>query len=72
MGIDATRSEGNTEKLIGYLEGNTAGIKCGMEIMKKIACSKFSEILGEICPEMVRTEDDIKAMENVFRKRLEE
>lgn len=72
MGIDATRSEGNTEKLIGYLEGNTAGIKCGMEIMKKIACKKFSEILGEICPEMVRTDDDIKAMESVFRKMLEE
>lgn len=72
MSIDATRSETNTEKLIGYLEGNTAGIKCGMEIMKKIACSKFSEILGEICPEMVKTEDDIKAMESVFRKMLEE
>lgn len=72
MSINATRSEGNTDKLIGYLEGNTAGIKCGMEIMKKIACKKFSEILGKICPEIVQTEDDIKAMENVFRKRLEE
>ena len=72
MSIDATRSEGNTDKLIGYLEGNTAGIKCGMEIMKKIACREFSIILGEICPEMVRTDDDIKAMESVFRKRLGE
>jgi hypothetical protein len=71
MSIDATRSETNTEKLIGYLEGNTAGIIRGMEIMKKIACQEFSKILGEICPEMVRTDDDIKAMENVFRKRLE-
>jgi hypothetical protein len=40
--------------------------------MKKIACQEFSKILGEICPEMVRTDDDIKAMESVFRKRLEE
>lgn len=72
MGIDATRSEGNTDKLIGYLEGNTTGLKRGMEIMKIIACREFSKILGEICPEMVRTDDDIKAMENVFRKRLEE
>lgn len=72
MSIDATRSEGNTDKLIGYLEGNTAGIKYGMEIMKKIACQEFSKILSEICPEMVRTEDDIKAMESVFRKRLED
>jgi hypothetical protein len=72
MGIDATRSETNTEKLIGYLEGNTAGLKRGMEIMKTIACQEFSKILGEICPEMVRTDDDIKAMESVFRKRLEE
>ena len=71
MSIDATRSETNTEKLIGYLGGNTAGIKCGMEIMKRIACQEFSKILSEICPEMVRTEDDIKAIENVFRKRLE-
>jgi hypothetical protein len=72
MGIDATRSETNTEKLIGYLEGNTAGIIRGMEIMKMKACREFSKILGEICPEMVKTEDDIKAMESVFRKRLEE
>ena len=71
MSIDATRSETNTEKLIGYLGGNTAGIKCGMEIMKRIACQEFSKILSEICPEMVRTEDDIKAIETVFRKRLE-
>ena len=72
MSIDATRSEGNIDKLIAYLEGNTAGLKRGMEIMRTIACREFSKILGEICPEMVRTEDDIKAMENVFRKRLEE
>jgi hypothetical protein len=72
MGIDATRSETNTEKLIGYLEGNTAGIIRGMEIMKMKACREFSKILGEICPEMVQTEDDIKAMESVFRKMLEE
>jgi hypothetical protein len=43
-----------------------------MEIMKMKACREFSKILGEICPEMVQTEDDIKAMESVFRKMLEE
>ncbi len=72
MGIDATRSEGNTDRMNGYLEGYVAGIKGCREIMKTIACQEFSKILGEICPEMVKTEDDIKAMENVFRKRLEE
>ena len=72
MGIDATRSEGNTDKMCGYLEGHADGIKRGMENMKMKACREFSKILGEICPEMVRTDDDIKAMENVFRKRLEE
>ena len=39
-----------------------------MKNMKMKACREFSKILGEICPEMVRTEDDIKAMENVFHK----
>lgn len=32
MSIDATRSEGNTDKPIGYLEGNTDGLKRGIEI----------------------------------------
>jgi hypothetical protein len=72
MSIDATRSEGNTDKLHGYVEGLVDGQKRGMEIMKIYACNEFIKILGEICPEMVKTEDDIKAMENVFRKRLEE
>ena len=72
MGINAIRSVGNTDKLSGYLEGHSVGLKCGMEIMKNKACREFSKILTEICPEMVRTDDDIKAMEKVFRKRLEE
>lgn len=72
MSIDATRSERNIDRLNGYLEGHIAGLKGGMEIMKIITCQEFSKILGEICPEMVRTDDDIKAMEQVFRKRLEE
>lgn len=72
MSIDATRSVIITDKLSGYLEGHSEGLKCGMEIMKNKACREFSKILTEICPEMVRTDDDIKAMENVFRKRLEE
>lgn len=72
MSLDATRSETNTDKLNGYLEGYVAGQNCGKEIMKIKACREFSKILGEICPEMVKTDDDIKAMESVFRKRLEE
>lgn len=72
MSIDATRSVINTDKMSGYLEGHKDGLKCGMEIMKTIACQEFSKILSEICPEMTRTDDDIKAMENVFRKMLEE
>lgn len=72
MGIDATRSEGNTDKLHGYLEGLVDGQTYGMEIMKKKACREFSKILGEICLEIARTNDDIKTMENVFRKRLDE
>ena len=71
MSIDATRSEGNIDKLIGYLEGNTAGLKRGMEIMKTIACQEFSKILADICPEFADSEDDIKEMETVFRKKLE-
>lgn len=72
MSIDTTRSAGNTDKLSGYLDGVVDGQKCGMDIMKNKACREFSKILGEICPEMVRTNDDIKAMENIFRKRLEQ
>lgn len=72
MSINATRSEGNIDKLNGYIEGLVNGQKHGMEIMKKKACREFSKILGEISPEMVRTDDDIKAMEQVFLKRLEE
>jgi hypothetical protein len=72
MTIDATYPGVNTDKLSGYLEGHVDGLKCGMDIMKKKACREFSKILGEICPEMVLTDDDIKAMENIFRKKLDE
>jgi L-rhamnose mutarotase len=72
MIANVTHSEGNTDKMYGYLEGHVAEIKRGMENMKMKACREFSKILGEICPEMVQTNDDIKTMENVFRKRLEE
>lgn len=71
MSINATRSEGNIDKFHGYLEGLVDGQKRGMEIMKTNACIEFIKILGEICPEMVQTDDDIKAMKNVFLKRLE-
>ncbi len=72
MSIDATRSDGNTDKFHGYLEGVVDGQKRGMEIMKIYACIEFIKILGEICPEMVQSDDDIRAMKNVFCKRLKE
>ena len=72
MGIDATRSEGNTDRMNGYLEGYANGQKRGMEIMKMKACREFSTILADICPEFADSEVDIKEMEAVFRKRLEE
>lgn len=72
MSIDVTYPGINTDKLSGYLEGYANGVKCSKEIMKMKACREFSKILGEICPEMVLTDDDIKAMENIFRKRLDE
>ena len=71
MSIDATRSVRITDKLSGYLEGHSEGLKCGMEIMKNKACVEFIKILKEICPEKVQTDDDIRAMKNVFLKRLE-
>jgi L-rhamnose mutarotase len=72
MIANVTHSEGNTDKMYGYLDGHTDGQKHGMDIMKMKACREFSKILSEICPEMVQTDEDIKAMENVFRKRLED
>ena len=72
MSINATRSEGNTDRMNGYLEGFVDGQKQGMEIMKMKACREFSKILADICPEFADSEDYIKEMEDVFRKRLEE
>lgn len=71
MSINATRSEGNIDKLNGYMEGLVNGQKRGMEIMKIKAFIEFIRTLKEICPEMVQTDDDIEAMKNVFIKRLE-
>ena len=72
MSINATRSEGNTDRMNGYLEGYASGQKCGSEIMKMKACREFSKILADICIEFADSEDYIKEMEDVFRKRLEE
>ena len=72
MSINATRSESNPDKLHGYLQGLLNGQKRGMEIMKMKACREFSTILADICPEFADSEDYIKEMEDVFRKRLEE
>lgn len=70
MRVDATRSEGNTDRMYGYLEGYARGQKCGSEIMKMKACREFSKIIAEICPHF--TKDDVDALETVFRKDLEE
>lgn len=72
MGIDATRSEGNTEKLNGYLEGLVDGQKRGIEIMKMKACREFSKIIVELCPELLGYGAMVVEQENEFRKRLEE
>lgn len=61
----------NPNKLKGYLQGLVDGQKRGMEAMKIFACVEFIKILREICPEMVQTDDDIKAMKKVFLERLE-
>jgi hypothetical protein len=72
MSINATRSEGNTDKMNGYLEGYANGQQRGMEIMKIKACQEFSTILADICIEFADSEDYINKMEAIFRKRLEE
>lgn len=61
----------NPNKLKGYLQGLVDGRKQGMEAMKIFACVEFIKILREICPEMVKTDDDIRALKNDFLKRLE-
>ena len=58
-------------KLKAYSQGLIDGQKRGMEAMKIFACVEFIKILREICPEMVQTDDGIKAMKKVFLKRLE-
>ena len=72
MSVDTTRSEGNIDKMSMYLEGFIDGQKQGMELMKIKACREFSKILADICVEFSDSEDDIKEMEQIFRKRLEE
>jgi hypothetical protein len=72
MSVNATRSEGNTDRMNGYLDGYANGQKRGMEIMKMKACREFSTILADICPEFTDSEDYIKEMDTVFLKRLEE
>lgn len=71
MSINATRSESNPDKLNGYLQGLIDGQQRGMEAMKVFACVEFIKILREICPTLVQTDDDIKAMKKVFLKRLD-
>ena len=71
MSISPTRIELKPNKLRGYSQGLVEGQKRGMEAMKIFACVEFIKILREICPEMVQTDDDIKAMKKVFLKRLE-
>lgn len=61
----------NPNKLHGYLQGVIDGQKRGMEAMKVFACVEFIKILREICPEAVKTDDDIRALKSDFLKRLE-
>lgn len=61
----------NPDKLHGYLQGVIDGQKRGMEAMKIFACVEFIKILREIYPEVVQTDDDIKALKNDFLKRLD-
>ena len=74
MSINATRSEGNTDRMNGYLagyaKGYASGQKCGSEIMKMKACREFSKIIAELCPHF--TKEDIDSVETAFRKRLED
>ena len=61
----------NLDKLHGYLQGLADGQKRGMEAMKVFACVEFIKILREICPELVQTDDDIRALKIDFLKRLD-
>lgn len=61
----------NPDKLHGYLQGIVDGQKRGMEAMKVFACVEFIKILREICPELVQTDDDIRALKIDFLKRLD-
>lgn len=72
MSIDATRSEGNIDKISWYLEGYVDGQKCGMEIIKIKACKVFQEMLVELCPELLGYGAIAVGWENDFKKRLEE
>lgn len=73
MGIIKIRPSflGNSNNINGYLQGLADGQRHGREAMKIFACVEFIKILKEICPEKVQTDDDIRAMKNVFLKRLE-
>jgi hypothetical protein len=71
MSISPTRIELNPNKFRGYSQGLIDGQKRGMEAMKIFACVEFIKILREICPEMVKTDDDITALKKDFLKRLE-
>ena len=72
MSIDATRSEGNIDKMSVYLEGFIDGQKQGMELMKIKACKVFQEMLVELCPELLGYGAIAVRWENDFRKQLEE
>ena len=72
MGIDATRSTGNTDKLSGYLEGHADGVKCGMENMKKKACEIYKKHLIKYTPGLKASPTMLDEAVNIFRKQLEE
>ena len=62
----------NLEKMNIYLGALIEGEEIGKEVMKAKACKVFSEMLIELCPDMLGYGAYSKEWENEFSKRLEE
>lgn len=58
--------------LNAYLDALIEGEEIGKEVMKAKACKVFSEILIELCPDLLGYGACSKEWENEFSKRLEE
>ena len=62
----------NLEKMNIYLEAHIEGQEIGKQVMKEKACKVFSEMLIELCPDLLGYGTCSKEWENEFSKRLEE